>query len=91
MGMMTRRNVKQRAVKKTASVFAEPKQDDFSQYMNPLEEVKSEKIVLNDGYTKTEINRMSTADLKKLAKGNGIDESLSGSEIKKALIDKFGL
>lgn len=42
-------------------------------------------------YTKTEINRMSTADLKKLAKENGVDESLSGAEIKKALIDKFGL
>lgn len=42
-------------------------------------------------YTKTEINRMSTADLKKLAKENGIDESLSGAEIKKTLIEKFGL
>lgn len=42
-------------------------------------------------YTKTEINRMSTADLKKLAKENGIDDSLSGAEIKKALIEKFGL
>ena len=42
-------------------------------------------------YTKTEINRMSTADLKKLAKENGLDDSLSGAEIKKALIDKYGL
>lgn len=42
-------------------------------------------------YTKTEINRMSTADLKKLAKENGIDDELSGADIKKALIKKFGL
>ena len=42
-------------------------------------------------YTKTEINRMPTADLKKLAKENGLDGSLSGTEIKKALIAKFGL
>ena len=48
----------------------------------------TEKLVRNE-HTKTEINRMSTADLKKLAKENGIDESLSGAEIKKALIDKF--
>lgn len=62
-----------------------PREDDFSQYMNPpIEETEV-------AYTKTEINRMSTADLKKLAKENGIDESLSGAEIKKTLIDKFGL
>ena len=42
-------------------------------------------------YTKTEINRMSTADLKKLAKENGLDDSLSGADIKKVLIAKFGL
>lgn len=45
----------------------------------------------NVAYTKTEINRMSTADLKKLAKENGLNESMSGAEIKKALIDKFEL
>lgn len=48
-------------------------------------EVEEEK------YTKTDINRMSTADLKKLAKENGLNESMSGAEIKKALIDKFEL
>lgn len=61
------------------------KEDDFSQYMNPPIE-KTEVA-----YTKTEINRMSTADLKKLAVEKGVDDSLSGAEIKKALIDKFGL
>ena len=61
------------------------KKDDFSKYMNPPIE-KTEVA-----YTKTEINRMSTADLKELAKENGIDDGLNGAEIKKALIDKFGL
>lgn len=42
-------------------------------------------------YTKTEINRMSTADLKKLAKENGVDDGLSGAEIKKAFIEKYNL
>ena len=50
----------------------------------------TEKLVHN-GHTKTEINRMSTTYLKKLASDNGIDESLSGAEIKKAIIKKFGL
>ena len=42
-------------------------------------------------YNKTVINRMSTSELKELAKENGVDDTLSGAEIKKALIDKFGL
>ena len=42
-------------------------------------------------YTKTEIMRMSTADLKKLAKDNGLDDERSGAELKKALIEWFNL
>lgn len=44
-------------------------------------------------YTKTEINRMSTADLKKLASENGIENAteINGSDLKKMLIEKFGL
>ena len=59
--------------------------DDFSQYMNEPEETKE------TGYTKTEINRMSTADLKELAEKNGLDNSLSGAELKKLLINHYGL
>lgn len=45
------------------------------------------------GYTKTEINRMSTADLQALAAEQGIDnaEELTGAELKKLLIEKLGL
>ena len=55
-----------------------------------VEEVK-EVVAEMPTYSKTEINRMSTADLKKLAKENGLDESMSGAEIKKELIKKFEL
>ena len=85
MGMMTRRNVKQRAVKKAVPAVAEVKKEDFPQNVNMANEFSEVT------YTKTEINRMSTADLKKLASENGIDDSLSGAEIKKEIISKFGL
>lgn len=70
-------------VKKTE----EPNQDDFSQYMNaPIE---SNEVT----YTKTEINRMAIAELKEVAKANGIDEAdgMTGADLKKVLISKFGL
>lgn len=46
-----------------------------SDFMNPPE----------TPYTKTEINRMSTADLKKLASENGIENAteINGSDLKK--------
>ena len=53
----------------------------------PQEEVKQNQ------HTKTEINRMSTAELQTLALENGIDGSneMTGAELKKVLIEKFGL
>lgn len=53
----------------------------FSNYMNSPE------------YTKTEISRMSTADLKKLAKELDIEEAdtYTGADLKKLLVDKLGL
>ena len=53
----------------------------------PQEEVKQNQ------YTKTEINRMSTAELQALSLENGIDGSdeMTGAELKKVLIEKFGL
>ena len=59
--------------------------DDFSQYMN--EPVETNGLE----YTKTEINRMPTADLRELAEKNGLDSSLSGAELKKLLINHYGL
>lgn len=59
--------------------------DDFSQHMS---QPKEDKV-----YTKTDINRMSTSDLKSLAISEGIDgaEDMSGADLKKVLIDKFKL
>lgn len=52
----------------------------------------TEKLVHN-GHTKTEISRMPTAELQELALENGIDgaDEMTGAELKKVLIDKFGL
>ena len=49
--------------------------------------------VKQNQYTKTEINRMSTAELQTLALENDIDgaEQMTGAELKKVLIEKFGL
>lgn len=56
-------------------------------------ERNAQKLVTSDSYTKTEINRMSILDLKKLAKKQGIKgtEEMTGAELKKVLIEKFGL
>jgi 5'-deoxynucleotidase YfbR-like HD superfamily hydrolase len=61
--------------------------DEFSQYMNAP--VESNEVT----YTKTEINRMAIAELKEVAKANGIDgaDEMTGADLKKVLISKFGL
>lgn len=55
--------------------------------------VVKEEAPETTGYTKTEINRMPTADLQKLAAEHGVAgaEEISGAELKKILIEKFGL
>ena len=82
---MEEKKAAEKANTKPQEVAKEEVTDDFSQYMNAPEETTE------FSYTKTEINRMSTADLKELAKENGIEDGLTGAEIKKALIEKFEL
>ena len=70
-----------------AETVEDKKEDNFAQYMN--EPVESGEVT----YTKTEINRMSTADLRKLAKDkeiSGADE-MTGAELKKELVKFFNL
>lgn len=70
-----------------AETVEDKKEDNFAQYMN--EPVESGE----ETYTKTEINRMSTADLRKLAKDkeiSGADE-MTGAELKKELVKFFNL
>ena len=85
---MEEKKAVEKANTKPQEVAKEEVADDFSQYMN-APEIEEESTEVK--YTKTEINRMSTADLKELAKENDIDDGLSGAEIKKALIEKFEL
>lgn len=60
-------------------------------WYNAGDEVPEEGAFLS--YSKTAINRMSTSDLQLLATEQGIDnaEELTGAELKKLLIEKFGL
>ncbi|MBO5922817.1 MAG: hypothetical protein J6Q48_10590 [Bacteroidaceae bacterium] len=78
MGMMTRRNIKRRVVANTTPVI------EKESAVPGVEEV---------AYTKTEINRMPVADLKKMALDKGIAdaENMSGADLKKSLIQKLGL
>ena len=59
----------------------------------PGEEVPEDKQGPSFAYTKTDINRMSTADLQALASENGIvdADSFSGADLKSMLIEKFNL
>ena len=60
----------------------------------PGEEFPEEKSPVSSVvYTKSEINRMSTADLQKLAAEQGIENAqvTSGAELKEILIAKFNL
>ena len=44
-------------------------------------------------YSKSEINRMTTAELQEIAFNNGVEDAyeMTGSALKQVLIEKFGL
>lgn len=82
MGMMIHRNKKRQAEKMTAlSQSAE----------NPENYV--ENVPEEQRYTRTEISRMSVGELRELATNSGLEdaENMTGAELKKYLIDVFGL
>lgn len=56
-------------------------------------EIELEEDSVVKKYTKTEINRMSTAELQNLAAAEGIKNAFetSGNELKKILAEHFGL
>lgn len=56
-------------------------------------EITDEEVIKENQFTKTEINRMSTAELKEVAKLNGVKnaDDMTGGELKKVLIEKFEL
>lgn len=61
--------------------------------ISSAEPLKKEQEQEQKRYTKTDINRMSTAELQTLAAEVGIDNAFdtSGGELKKLLIENFGL
>lgn len=67
--------------------------EKIGEIKNDVIEVTNEEVIKENQFTKTEINRMSTSDLKDLAKLNGIDnaEKMTGGELKKVLIEHFNL
>lgn len=82
MSMMIHRNRKRKEEKKSALVQSAVMPESY------VEEVPEEQR-----YTRTDINRMSKGDLISLAAEVGIDatEETSGSDLKKELIERFGL
>ena len=56
-------------------------------------EEEPDKFPCSSSFTKTSINRMSTAELRKLAKEQGFSdvEEINGSDLKRMLIEKFEL
>lgn len=58
-----------------------------------VEETVAVEQPKEDNLTKTDINRMSVAELKELANKEGISgvDDMTGAELKKVLINHFGL
>ena len=56
-------------------------------------EITYEETVKENQFTKTEINRMPINELKALASANGVEGwvDMTGSELKRMLIEKFNL
>lgn len=88
MGMMTRRNVQERAVQ--SAPLSTKKTETPKKVEEPKKVAKTpEELLKEKGVTKTEINRMTTADLQSFAGELGIDgaDELSGNKIKKLLCE----
>ena len=86
MGMLLSRQRNRVEVTTTSTLIPEVK-------VEPKEEVKEVSATVEEkkAYTRTEINRMSTAELKVLAKSEGLDDTKSGSKLKEDLIEHFGI
>lgn len=55
------------------------------------EAIVEDTPIENAEYTRTEINKFSTAKLKEIAKELGLDDSLSGNKLKPLIMEKLGL
>lgn len=86
MSMMIHRNLKERRkmAERNSTISPNMQQEVEEKEQLPFELTQ---------YTRTDINRMNKDDLVSLANEVGIEnaEETSGSELKRLLIDKFGL
>ena len=102
MGMMTHRHRREREARYFASLKSSnakrkqpkveaPKVEVETAPVDAVEEEVKEES--NSSYTKSDINRASTATLKEIASEVGIEdaEEKTGGELKKLIIDKLGL
>lgn len=64
----------------------ESKVEETPEEKEPEKEESQKKF-----YTRTDIYRMTTAELKDLAKSEGLDDTLSGNKLKDVLIEHFGI
>lgn len=74
-------------VKVDESEVEEVSVDETSEVEEPEKEEEPQKKF----YTRTDIYRMTTAELKDLAKSEGLDDTLSGNKLKDVLIEHFGI
>ena len=74
-------------VKVEESEVEEVSVDETSEEKEPEKEEETQKKF----YTRTDIYRMTTAELKGLAKSEGLDDTLSGNKLKDVLIEHFGI
>jgi len=90
MGMLLRRHYTNTNDNKGVAEMVAPK---IVEEEVKVEVVEENSIKEESKYTKTEINRKSTAELRVIAKEIGVENAdlLTGSEIKKILIEKLGL
>lgn len=67
--------------------------DDYSSIIDETTVYEVKESVNSVKYTKTDIKRMPLDDLKALATENGVAgaDDMTGGELKKILIEKFGL
>ena len=97
MGMMTHRHRREREARYLASLKSsnakKTKPTTKKPEVAPVEEVKEEVKEETTSYTKSDINRASTATLKEIATEVGIEDvdDKTGGELKKLIIEKLGL
>jgi hypothetical protein len=93
MGMLLHRQRNRVGVTTTSTLIPDIKDEPKEEVK--VEEPKVEEVPVVEPekkfYTRTDIYRMTTAELKDLAKSEGLDDTLSGNKLKDVLIEHFGI